>query len=75
MVSIIVIQCITYLNFGNFAKSIGIIFVLDCKTYCIYRYQENLKTHAIRVMGIVEKVMHRLDEEMRAAQVKLNFNL
>jgi len=32
-------------------------------------YQENLKTHAIRVMGIVEKVMHRLDEELRAAQI------
>ena len=27
-----------------------------------YRYQENLKLHAIRVMAIVEQVIHRLDE-------------
>ena len=25
-------------------------------------------------MGIVEKVMHRLDEELRAAQVRILFN-
>ena len=33
------------------------------------RYEEHLKLHAIRVMMVVEKVMNRLDEEIKAAKV------
>ena len=36
---------------------------------CYTRYKENLKTHAIRVMAVVEKVIHRLYEEKGAAKV------
>ena len=33
------------------------------------RYQENLKVHSIRVMAVIEKMMHRLDDPKRAALV------
>ena len=32
-------------------------------------YQEKLRVHALRVMGVVEKTMHRLDTEEKAASV------
>jgi len=50
---------------SSFVKGVYSIKELEMNEW----YQENLKTHAIRVMGIVEKVMHRLDEELRAAQI------
>ncbi len=34
-------------------------------------YQEKLRVHALRVMAVVEKTMHRLDSEEKAAQVRL----
>ena len=37
--------------------------------YFIFRYQQNLKTHSIRVMAVVEKVMNRLYDEKGAAKV------
>ena len=33
-------------------------------------YQEKLRDHALRVMAVVEKTMHRLDREEKAAQVR-----
>ena len=33
-------------------------------------YQEKLRVHALRVMAVVEKTMHRLDREEKAAQVR-----
>ena len=35
------------------------------------RYQENLKVHAIRVMAVIEKTMHRLNDEKRAGLVSV----
>ncbi len=43
---------------------IGFFFVVF-----LCRYRENLKVHAIRVMAVIEKTMHRLDDEKRAATV------
>lgn len=34
-----------------------------------FRYQEKLRVHALRVMAVVEKTMHRLDSEQRAIEV------
>ena len=34
-----------------------------------FRYQENLKVHSIRVMAVIEKMLHRLDDPRRAALV------
>uniref|UniRef100_A0A0K2TWK8 Neuroglobinlike [Maylandia zebra] n=1 Tax=Lepeophtheirus salmonis TaxID=72036 RepID=A0A0K2TWK8_LEPSM len=36
-------------------------------------YSDNLKSHAIRVMAIIEKVMHRLDDEERAARILIAY--
>ena len=33
------------------------------------RYQEKLRVHALRVMAVVEKTMHRIDNEDKAAKV------
>jgi len=38
-----------------------------CENY--FRYQEKLRVHALRVMAVVEKTMHRLDCEEKAAKV------
>ena len=34
-----------------------------------FRYQENLKVHSIRVMAVIEKMLHRLDDPRRSALV------
>ena len=39
--------------------------------FFLVRYRENLKVHAIRVMAVIEKTMHRLDDERRAATVSI----
>lgn len=36
-------------------------------------YRENLKVHAIRVMAVIEKTMHRLDDEKRAALILITY--
>ena len=38
-------------------------------SFSLSRYQENLKVHAIRVMAVIEKTMHRLNDEKRAGLV------
>ena len=43
------------------------------KQNVLFRYQENLKRHAIRVMAVVEQVMHRLDEEGSVIKVSYMF--
>ncbi len=35
----------------------------------VFRYREKLKVHALRVMALVEKTMHRLSNEIKAGQV------
>ena len=44
-----------------------------------FRYREKLRVHALRVMAVVEKTMHRLNSETKAAVVNskmvLNFEL
>ena len=42
---------------------------LELSLFQNLRYQENLKVHAIRVMGVVEQVVHRLYNEAGAAKV------
>ncbi len=37
--------------------------------FYLFRYQEKLRVHSLRVMAVVEKTMHRLDCEDRAAKV------
>ena len=37
--------------------------------YIISRYREKLKVHAMRVMAVVEKTIHRLDDEVRAGKI------
>ena len=34
-----------------------------------FRYREKLRVHALRVMAVVEKTIHRLNEETKAAMV------
>lgn len=37
--------------------------------FVFHRYHEKLRVHALRVMSIVEKTMHRLNDETKAALV------
>ena len=34
-----------------------------------FRYKTNLKVHSIRVMAVIEKMLHRLDNPRRSALV------
>lgn len=36
-------------------------------------YQENLKVHSIRVMAVIEKMLHRLDDPRRAALILVEY--
>ncbi len=40
-----------------------------------FRYQEKLRVHALRVMAVVEKTMHRIDAEDKAAKVITTVNV
>ena len=35
-----------------------------------FRYKENLKVHSIKVMAVIEKMLHRLDDPRRSALVR-----